>query len=103
VVIYEEGQVITLTDPETVRQIADLFAVANCTDLCNPGSRRRLEIYNGDRLVRYLPETQCGSGLYYCYERDLFHWVFPSDCGTGEVQLSNEAQQWLDRIIAENG
>ena len=52
IVIYEGDQVITVTDKETVRRIADLFVVANCTALCSPGNQRRIEIYNGNQLVR---------------------------------------------------
>lgn len=51
IVIYERNQVITLTDKETVRQIADLFTEAGHTDLCDYSRDRRLEIYNGDRLA----------------------------------------------------
>lgn len=99
VVIYENGQVITIEDKETVREIAELFVVANCTALCSPGNERRIEIYNGDWLVREIRWTQCQSE-YYIYECDLFHWVFP-EFGDGEVSLSAEESQWLDGIIAQ--
>lgn len=103
VVFYEYGQVVTITDKKAVRQIADLFTVANCTDLCNPGRDRRIEIYNGNLLVREIRATQCGCDTYYIYDCDLFHWTFPSGCGSGEVYLSNEQQQWLDGIIEQHG
>lgn len=99
VVIYENGQVITIEDKETVREIAELFVVANCTALCSPGNERRIEIYNGDWLVREIRWTQCQSE-YYIYKCDLFHWVFP-EFGDGEVSLSAEESQWLDGIIAQ--
>lgn len=99
IVVYEKGQVITITDKDTVREIADLFVVANCTALCSPGTERRIEIYNGNRLVRNARQTQCGSE-YYIYEADLFHWVLFE--GTdGEVGLSSEQQQWLDGVISQ--
>lgn len=98
ILVYEEGQVITITDKSTVRQIADLFVVANCTALCSPGSERRIEIYNGNRLVRNIRQTQCGSDLYYVYECDLSHWVLP-ECSDGEVGLTPEEEQWLNRVI----
>lgn len=99
IVIYEKGQVITVTDKQTVRQMADLFVVANCTALCSPGNERRIEIYNGDRLVRDIRQNQCQSE-YYIYECDLFHWVLP-ECSDGEVGLSPEDEQWLNGIIAQ--
>lgn len=101
VVVYEYGQAITITDKNTVRHIADLFTVANCTDLCNPGHDRRIEIYNGNRLVREIKATQCGCDTYYIYDCDLFHWAIPSGCGCGEVYLSQEQQHWLDGIIEQ--
>lgn len=100
VVIYENGQVITIEDKETVREIADLFVVANCTALCSPSTERRIDIYNGDWLVRKIFWTQCQSE-YYIYECDLFHWVFP-EFGAGEVSLSSEDSQWLDGIIEQH-
>ena len=99
IVIYEGDRVITIEDKETVREIADLFVVANCTALCSPSTERRIEIYNGDWLVRKIFWTQCQSE-YYIYECDLFHWVFP-EFGAGEVSLSSEDSQWLDGIIAQ--
>ena len=100
ILVYEGGQVITITDKETVRQIADLFVVANCTGLCSPGSERTIEIYNGDRLVRQIRQTQCGSDLYYIYECDLLHWILPEPYD-GEVELSIEERQWLDGLIEQ--
>ena len=100
IVVYEDGQVITITSKETVRQIADLFVVANCTALCSPGSERRIEIYHGNRLVRNIRQTQCGSDMYYIYECDLFHWVLP-ECSDGEVGLTPEEEQWLNGIIEQ--
>ena len=100
IVVYENGQTVTISDKDTVRDIADLFMVANCTALCSPGSERRIEIYNGNRLVRNIRQTQCGSDMYYIYEADLFHWVL-FEGYDGEVGLSHEQQQWLDGIIAQ--
>lgn len=99
IVIYEGDQIITIDDKETVRKIADLFVVANCTALCSPGNERRIEIYNGHWLVREIRWTQCQSE-YYIYECDLFHWVFP-EFGDGEVSLSPEEHQWLEEIIKQ--
>ena len=101
VVVYEHNRVVTITDTQTVRQIADLFMVANCTGLCNPSQDRRIEIYNGQLLVRELRQTHCGSDLYYSYEPDLFHWVINIDGCGAEVQLTPAEQQWLDEIIAQ--
>lgn len=101
VVVYEYGQTITITDRDAVRQIAGLFTVANCTDLCNPGRERRIEIYNGNRLVREIRATLCGFDTYYIYDCDLFHWAIPSGCGSGEVYLDRQQQDRLDEIIEQ--
>ena len=97
--VYEGGQVVAdISDREEVRQIADLFIVANRTDQCDYKSGWRMEIYNGDRLVREVIENCCG-GIYTVYERDMLRWVFPSECGTGQVVLGSEEEQQLKEII----
>ena len=101
IVIYENGQVITTTDKDTVRQIAGLFTVANRTGLCEHTGDLRLEIYNGDRLVRKITEN-CDDGFYHIYDRDLLHWVFPSADKNGQLELSDEDQLWLMQIIDQN-
>lgn len=99
VIVYQDGQVVAdISDREEVRQIADLFIVANRTDQCDYKSGWRMEIYNGNRLVREVIENCCG-GLYMIYERDLVHWVFPSGCGAGQVELSADEEQILKQII----
>lgn len=100
IVIYENGQCIAdISSKKTVRQIADLFTVANCTDLCDYKGGLKIEIYNGDRLVRLVEENCCG-GLYLVYERDLLHWVLPSDSGAGQVELTQEENQRLLELIS---
>ena len=101
IVIYENGQVITITDKDTVRQIAGLFTVANRTGLCEHTGDLRLEIYNGDRLVRKITEN-CDDGFYHIYDRDLLHWVFPSADKNGQLELSDKDQLWLMQIIDQN-
>ena len=101
IVIYENDQVITITDKDTVRQIAGLFTVANRTGLCEHTGDLRLEIYNGDRLVRKITEN-CDDGFYHIYDRDLLHWVFPSADKNGQLELSDEDQLWLMQIIDQN-
>jgi hypothetical protein len=101
IVIYENDQVITITDKDTVRQIAGLFTVANRTGLCEHTGDLRLEIYNGDRLVRTITEN-CDDGFYHIYDRDLLHWVFPSADKNGQLELSDEDQLWLMQIIDQN-
>ena len=101
IVIYENDQVITITDKDTVRQIAGLFTVANRTGLCEHTGDLRLEIYHGDRLVRTITEN-CDDGFYHIYDRDLLHWVFPSADKNGQLELSDEDQLWLMQIIDQN-
>ena len=101
IVIYENDQVITITDKDTVRQIAGLFTIANRTGLCEHTGDLRLEIYHGDRLVRTITEN-CEDGFYHIYDRDLLHWVFPSADKNGQLELSDEDQLWLMQIIDQN-
>ena len=101
IVIYENGQVITITNKDTVRQIAGLFTVANRTGLCEHTGDLRLEIYHGDRLVRKITEN-CDDGFYHIYDRDLLHWVFPSADKNGQLELSDEDQLWIMQIIGQN-
>lgn len=101
IVIYENDQVITITDKDTVRQIAGLFTIANRTGLCEHTGDLRLEIYHGDRLVRTITEN-CDDGFYHIYDRDLLHWVFPSADKNGQLELSDEDQLWLMQIIDQN-
>lgn len=101
VVVYEGGQVITIEDRETVREIAELFTVANRTGLCEDTGDLRMEIYNGDRLVRKITEN-CEDGFYHIYDRDPLHWVFPSADKNGQLQLSDEELLWLMQIIHRN-
>ena len=101
IVICENDQVITITDKDTVRQIAGLFTVANRTGLCEHTGDLRLEIYHGDRLVRTITEN-CDDGFYHIYDRDLLHWVFPSADKNGQLELSDEDQLWLMQIIDQN-
>jgi hypothetical protein len=98
IVVYQDGQTITITDKQTVRQIAELFTVANQTGQCEDATGWRLEIYNGNRLVRKVSEICAG---YEIYDRDLLHWVFPSDAKTGQVVLSREEVQWLLETIEQ--
>ena len=59
IVVYEGDQVLTITEESTVRRIASEFVVANRTDLCGYYSDRRIEIYNGDKLVRSIRWNAC--------------------------------------------
>lgn len=103
IIVYEGSQVVAdisdTSNKEEIRQIADLFTVANRSDLCDYQTGWRMEIYNGNRLVRKVEENCC-EGLYQIYERDLLHWVLPGECGTGQVELTPEEEQRLKEIIS---
>lgn len=100
IVVYEGSQVVAdISDKEEVRQIAALFTVANRTCLCDYQSGWRMEIYNGNRLVREVVENCCG-GLYEIYDRDLLHWILSPEGDKGQVELNQEEEQWLKEIIA---
>lgn len=101
VLIYEGDHVITVTDETVVRRISSTFLVANRTDLCGSHSDRRLEIYNGDQIVRTIQWNACCE-LAEIYEADAAHWVFPSTGGIGQVEMTAEFVQWLDEIIESN-
>ena len=98
IVVYEGDQVITITEKSTVRRIASEFVVANRTDLCGYYSDRRIEIYNGDKLVRSIRWNACCE-LAEIYEADAAHWLFPSTSGIGQVEMSKEFMEWLDQTI----
>ncbi len=101
VVIHEGKQVFTVTDKEAVRQIADTFLVANCTDVCSVDRYGMyMEVYNGNLLVRVVRRNHC-SEAWDIYNRDLFHWVFPSDSGIGKVVLTNEELARLEQLLAQ--
>ena len=100
IIVYENGRAVaTISEKEEIRQITDLFTVANCTDLCDDPTGWRIEIYNGNRLVREVNGNCCG-GLYHIYDRNLLHWIFPSGSGTGQVELTQEEEQKLQEIIS---
>ncbi len=101
ILIYEGDDLITITDEILVRRISSEFVVANRTDLCGYHSDRRLEIYNGNHLVRTIQWNACCE-LAEIYEADASHWLFPSTGGIGQVALSAEFMQWLDGIIESN-
>lgn len=101
IVIYEGDEVITVTDEALVRRISSEFVVADRTDLCGYHSDRRLEIYNGQQLVRSVQWNACCE-LAEIYEADAAHWLFPSTEGIGQVALSAEFMQWLDALIESN-
>ena len=101
ILIYEGDDLITITDETLVRRISSEFVVANRTDLCGYHSDRRLEIYNGNHLVRTVQWNACCE-LAEIYEADASHWLFPSTGGIGQVVLSAEFMQWLDGIIESN-
>lgn len=102
IVIYEGEEVITITDKAQVRQIADAFIVANCTDLCGYYSDLRMEIYNGSSLVREVRWNDHGYELARIYDADIAHWVFPSSEKYGQVSLSDETQELISEIIEQH-
>lgn len=101
VLIYEGDDLITVTDETLVRRIASAFVVADRTDLCGYHSDRRLEIYNGQQLLRSVQWNACCE-LAEIYNADAAHWLFPSTGGIGQVALTEEFMQWLDALIESN-
>ena len=100
IIVYEYDQVVAdISDKEEVHKIADLFTVANRTCLCDYKTGWRMEIYNGNQLVREVVENCCGD-LYEIYDRDLLHWILPLEGDKGQVELSHEEEQQLKDIIA---
>lgn len=101
VLIYEGDDLITVTDESLVRRIASAFVVADRTGLCGYHSDRRLEIYNGQQLLRSVQWNACCE-LAEIYNADAAHWLFPSTGGIGQVALTEEFMQWLDALIESN-
>lgn len=101
-VIYQVGEKeITITDPETVKEIASHFVVANRAGLCNAQDNRYMYIYNGDKLVRSL-RWRCCEEIVDIYEKDATHWLLPAECHTGQVELSREFLDYLDTLFESN-
>lgn len=101
VVVHEGGVVFTVTDKAAVRQIADTFLVANCTDVCSVDRcGMYIEIYNGNLLARVVRRNHC-SETWDIYNRDLSHWVFPSDSGIGKRELTAEEEAQLNALLAQ--
>lgn len=101
-VIYQVGEKeITITDRETVKEIASHFVVANRAGLCNAQDNRYMYIYNGDKLVRSL-RWRCCEEIVDIYEKDVTHWLLPAECHTGQVELSREFLDYLDTLFESN-
>ena len=101
IVIRKDGKEMTVTDPETVSRIASEFVVANKTALCDH-TDMQLEIYSGDKIVRHVYWNDSDS-LATIYDTDAAHWVIPFEGKTGQVELSRELMELVERIIAEYG
>ena len=98
-IVYQVGdQEITITDPDTVKKIASQFVVANRSGLCNAQDDRYMYIYNGNRLVRSL-RWRCCEEIVDIYEEDARHWLFPPECHTGQVELSQDFLDYLDSLL----
>ena len=101
-IVYQVGsKEITITDPETVKEIASHFVVANRAGLCNAQDNRYMYIYNGDKLVRSL-RWRCCEEIVDIYEKDATHWLLPAECHTGQVELSREFLDYLDTLFESN-
>ena len=101
-VVYKAaGKEITITDSEAVKKIASQFVVANRAGLCNSQDDRYMYIYNGDKLVRSL-RWRCCEEIVDIYEADASHWLFPSECSTGQVELSKDFLDYLDGLVETN-
>ena len=101
IVIREDGKEITVTDAEMVSAIASEFVVANKTALCDY-TDRQIDIYNGDKLVRCVYWNSC-CDLATIYDADVLHWIIPPEGKTGQVELSREFKDMVDRIVEEYG
>lgn len=101
-IVYRNGNFeVTITDPDTVKKIASQFVVANRSGLCNAQDNRFMYIYNGDKLVRSL-RWRCCEEIVDIYEEDATHWLLPTECHTGQVELSREFLEYLDTLIGSN-
>lgn len=98
-IVYRVGdQEVTITDPGTVRFIAKHFVVANKAGLCNTQDNRWMYIYNGDQLVRSM-RWRCCEEMVDIYQVDSTHWLLPTECKTGQVELSREFLDYLDSLM----
>ena len=101
-IVYKVGDAeITITDPNTVRMIAEKFVVANRAGLCPSTDQKWMYIYNGDKLVRSLQWRACNE-IVDIYEADSTHWLYPSECTVGQVEVSDEFLDYLDSLMGSN-
>lgn len=99
IVVYRHSEIVTITNPVLIREIASEFVVANRTALCESRSGERMEIYNGGRLVRTVYWSDCVDNFAAIYEADALHWIFPSEGKLGQLELPQEFMDRLDEII----
>ena len=101
IVIRQDGREITVTDAEIVSRIASEFVVANKTALCDH-TDMQIEVYNADKLVRHVYWNE-SCGLATIYDTDAAHWIIPFEGKTGQVELSREFIELVERIVEEYG
>jgi len=98
-IVYVAGnREITITDPDTVKNIAKRFVVANRAGLCNSLDNKYMYIYNGDKLVRSM-RWRCCEEIVDIYEEDGLHWLLPPECSVGQVELSKDFLDYLDTLL----
>lgn len=102
IVVYLHDDTVTITDKSLVHEIASEFVVANRTGLCDERSGEKMEIYNGDRLVRTVYWSGCVDNLAEIYRSDALHWIFPNEGRemAGQLELSPAAYERIMEIIA---
>ena len=100
IVLREGEKVVTITDPETVRQLASSFVVANRNALCGYYMDRWMEIYRGDTLVRRIHWNDHDE-LVTVYTPDATHWVFLPRNDVGQIYLSEETVQTILSLLSE--
>lgn len=91
----ETKKVATITDEEFIRQILEETAVATHANFgCTKGDMWRIDLYDGDKLVRSMHVSQCYGLHVNVYDSDATHWLIAPEFrftdNKGWVQLSDE-------------
>ena len=100
VLIWNDGTLYTITDPDFVRQITRETTVAEYNEqyCCASETGGLIEIYKGDRLIRRM-RWATGHSMV-AYDADLLHWVFFGK--EGHASLSRELIEKLNELTGQH-
>ncbi|MBQ6851708.1 MAG: hypothetical protein IJO04_01575 [Oscillospiraceae bacterium] len=105
-----KDKVVTITDMGLIDEIVKETMVATHANLgCLKGGNLRIDLFNGDQLVRSMTCADCCEYHIHVYNADSTHWIlFPGysrspskTANEGWVILSKELKHKLDALLEE--